>query len=381
MWWWLAACAGAGTGETGGTEDTAAAPGIAVSAACEAIATPPADPPTFYEANDTLPETGEPPALPEADPADEGLDAALLDEAAAELRDLPFTWSFLVMRHGRLVFERYFHGASATDANAVHSASKSVVGLLAGVAAGEGLLDPDQPVAELLPELFAGADEAKRGITVRHLLTMTAGFAWEEDVTEYAIQEEPDWLAAIVALPLADDPGTRFNYATAQSHLLGAAIAAAAGESLCDYAHDRIFDAIGVEVERWGRDPQGWFTGGFDVTMTPRELAAFGQLVLDDGAVDGEPVVPADWVAEATEEQVGVGGRWFYGYDFWLWRPGEARMDIAWGYGGQLVYVLPDEDMVVVITTNTRAGDPEATDDYDGTDLVLDKVVGAVIAR
>ncbi|NOY27913.1 MAG: serine hydrolase [Oligoflexia bacterium] len=365
---------------TGRGSDTATGAGIEVSDFCEGIVSPQTDPPSFYEDNPTLPDT-----VPAGDarfdfttatPADQGLDSAMLDDAVTVLDGKPYINSLLVMRGGDLVLEHYFHGSAADDSNNVHSASKSVLGLLVGIAIEQGDIDGiDQPVSELLPDLFDGKSETKRAITVGNLLTMSAGFAWIEDQSEGSIERTDDWLQTIVDLPLDSTPGTQFNYSTIQTHLMGAALAHATGQSLCDYAHDQIYTPLGIAAERWGRDPQGYFSGGFNVYLTARELLRFGKLVLDRGAADGQQLVPASWVDDATSRQITDAGNYYYGYYFWLRRGADTPLDIAWGYGGQLVYVIPDVDMVVVITTNTRDYGVE----YDGADLVLERIVGAVL--
>ncbi len=356
---------------------TAHAPrGLYTSPLCEGIATPLADPPSFYEDNPTLPDANDSGAgLRHAAPEDVGLDGEVLAGAVAELEARSYVHSVIVARHGQIVLEEYLHGSGPQASNAVHSSSKSMLSLAVGVAVGEGAMRLDQPVAELLPDLFDGAAESTRSITVEHLLTMSAGFEWREDVDEYRLQREPDWLAAIVDLPMATTPGSAFNYSTAQTHLLGAALAHATGESLCDVVHSRLLTPVGARAERWGRDPQGYFSGGYNVTMTPRELYRFGQLVLDRGVWEGEQVVDGAWVDAAVSEQIADAGAYWYGYGFWLYRPPGYALDIAWGYGGQLVYTLREQDLVVVITTNTQDFAP----DYDGGALVLEHVVGAIV--
>jgi len=332
---------------------------------------------TFYEQNPTYDD----PANDDAEwtfstPAEQGMDGDRLDQAVAELEGQPIFWSFLVLRNGAIVAEHYFNGATAAHSNNVHSASKSVLGLLTGVAIEEGYVDGlDQPVRELLPEHFAALDDpAKDAITVGHLLTMTAGFEWTEDGSEYQIELQPDWVQAILELPLETAPGESFNYSTGQSHVLGAALAEATGMSTCQYAHDALLGPMGIVAEHWGRDPQGYFSGGCNVYLTPRELARFGLLVTDRGLWQGEQRVPAGWVDDAVSAQTDAGYGYRYGYLFWLTSIRGYDTAIAWGWGGQLVYVVHELDLVVVFTTNTRDFAP----DYDGFDILRNHVIPAV---
>ncbi len=344
---------------------------------CETLWEVPGGGGTFYEQNPTY----EDPVDDSDDwtfsaPEDQGMDGARLDQAAGQLEALPYFWSFLVLRHGVIVAEHYFNGAEAGHSNNVHSSSKSLLGVLTGIAIEEGhVAGIDQALSELLPGHFDAIDDpAKASITVGHLMTMTAGFEWTEDATEYQIENEPDWVQAILDLPLAQTPGEVFNYSTGQTHVLGAALAEATGMSTCQYAHQALLGPLGNVAEHWGRDPQGYFSGGCNVYMTPRELARFGLLVGDGGQWRGAQLIPADWVDAAVSAQADAGYGYSYGYLFWLTTIRGHAVAIAWGWGGQLVYVVRDLDLVVVFTTNTRDFAP----DYDGFDILRDHVIPAV---
>ncbi len=363
-----------GQGETPGRtviEEPVEDPVIAVSSRCEALG--PSSITGFYEDNPSYTDEVEE-LLPSSTPEEQGLDSEVLGGAADELAGEPFAWSLLVLRHGHVVLEESFKGASQTQSDSIHSASKSMLGLLVGQAIEGGEMELDQPVDELLPELFEGLEPGKRDITVEHLLTMSSGLAWTEDETEYEIEDEEDWLAAYLALPQDHTPGEHFEYSTGSTHLLGAALAHATGWSLCDLAHERLLDPLGAEAEHWSRDPQGYFSGGYGVAMVPRELARFGQLALDGGSWEGQQIVSADWLEASHQWHQDAGWGHGYGYLWWLWRPGDHEFAVAWGYGGQLVYLLPEQDIVVVVTTNTRDYAP----DYDAHDLVIEYVLAAV---
>lgn len=350
----------AATGHTGTgaeTGDTGAPPPPLVD--CDAIAVRADGLDTFYESNPIYsdPEDRLGP-YPVVTPAQARLDATLLAEGTTALGLVPFVNSFMVFRDGALGWEEYLHGSGPQQSNNIHSSSKSILGATFGIAVAEGLVTLDDPVAMWLPAAFAGqADARKASITIRHLLTMTSGFEWEEDATEYVIEQEPDWVQAIVDLPLVADPGVRFNYCSGNTHLLSAVLQAASGTTTCDYVHDRLFRPLDIAAEHWGRDPQGVYSGGYNVYLTPRELARFGLLVAQDGSWEGAQVLDPAWVAEMLSP-LASDLPYHYGYLWWMRELDGYETKIAWGYGGQLIYLVPELDLMAVFTTDTHDWNP-----------------------
>ncbi|HYQ67634.1 serine hydrolase [Actinophytocola sp.] len=309
-------------------------------------------------------------------PQARGMDPGRLERASAALADLPYSWSFLVIRHDALVFERYYHGSARNQSNNVHSASKSIWGAAIGIAVDEGLIPGvDATVASTLPPRYGAVmGPETKTVRVRDLLTMTSGSQWDEDATETEIERTPDWVAATLRLPRAAAPGTRFNYSTGDSHLGSAVLTAATETTACEFVHEHLLAPLGVVAEHWGRDPQGYFSGGYNFYVTPRELAKFGLLYLHGGRWHGKQLVPADWVETSMTEQVDAGAPYGYGYDFWLRDLAGHQVAMAWGYGGQMVYIVRDLDLVVVMTTNTRDFAP---DSFDGSTIVENDVLAA----
>jgi CubicO group peptidase (beta-lactamase class C family) len=334
--------------------------------------------PSFYEDNPTyLAAPSALPRFPRAEtPAEQGLEARLLDAGAHRLEETPSARSFLVLRGGVLVTERYFHGSEANHSDNIHSASKGILSALVGVLVQRGLVTSlDERLAELLPPVRWGSS-AKADITLRHLLTMSAGFTWVEDQSEYAIEKQANWVQAIVDLPLGSPPGERFHYCTAESHLVSAVIAERTGMTTRAFAEQHLFEPLGVTVEHWGRDPQGIHSGGYNFYMTPRSLAKFALLVLHRGREDGRQILPAAWVDESLHTREPVDDAYQYGYYWWNRDIGGHAVHKLWGYGGQFAYLIPDADLVVVITNDTRKTFPE----MDGDDFVARYVVPALIA-
>jgi CubicO group peptidase (beta-lactamase class C family) len=309
-------------------------------------------------------------------PEAQGMSSSRLERASTALADLPHSSSFLVIRHGALVFERYYHGSAKNQSNNVHSASKSIWGAAIGIAIDQGRIPgADATIASILPSRYVAVMSAEtRTVKVRDLLTMTSGSRWDEDTTETQIQQTPDWVAATLKLPTAARPSTRFNYSTGDSHLSSAVLTSATQATACEFIHQYLLAPLGVVAEHWGRDPQGYFSGGYNFYVTPRELAKFGLLYLHNGRWNGRQLVPAAWVQASMTNQVDAGAPFSYGYDFWLRDIAGHHVAMAWGFGGQMIYIIKDLDLVVVMTTNTR----EFTEaSFNGLSIIHDHVVPA----
>jgi CubicO group peptidase (beta-lactamase class C family) len=332
---------------------------------------------TFYEDNPTYTDPVDDSASwTTSTPEARGMDSSRLERASKALAELPYTWSFLVIRRDTLVFERYYHGSAKNQSNNVHSASKSIWGAAIGIAIDQGRIpSADATIASTLPPRYVSAmSPESRTTKVRDLLTMTSGSRWTENTTETLIQLTPDWVAATLRLPRAAPPGTLFNYSTGDTHLSSAVLASATQATGCEFIHQHLLAPLGVVAEHWGRDPQGYFSGGYNFYATPRELAKFGMLYLHDGRWNGTQLVPAAWVDASMTNQVDAGAPYSYGYDFWLRDIAGHHVAMAWGSGGQMIYIVEDLDLVVVMTTNTRDFDQ---DSFNGLSVIENHVLPA----
>lgn len=270
----------------------------------------------FYSINDTYVDQ-ETPAWEVASPAEVGLDAAELKAAAENVALSEDVASLLVVRHGKLVFERYFNGSEATHSNNVHSLSKSILSAVTGIAIAEGHFQVEDPISELLPEDLTGDSG---DMTVRNLLTMAGGLDWAENETEHEIEGDHSHVAAVLARPRIGPSGSEFLYNTGLTQTLSAVLAENVGDSLCRYTHDRLLEPLGIDVDHWKVDPDGYHAGGHSMFLTPREVAVFGQLILQDGVWGGQQLIPSGWLEDSLTstwglecrpgDSVGVG----YGY-------------------------------------------------------------------
>lgn len=339
---------------------------------------------SFYESNPTYTDVHDDAGdWEQASPESRGLDPGVLNEGVDELfaneRSL---LSIIVVRDGSIVLERYDNGGDRFSANNVHSASKVLIHALAGIAVEEGHIGSlDDTVATYLPAQFDGESdewESKREITLRHLLTQRSGLSWAEDSTEYAIESSDNWVEAILARDLIHEPGGSFTYSTGNTHVVSAVIAAATGSSTCEYAHDALLSRLNITAEHWGMDPNGVFSGGFNVYLTPRELAKIGLVFEQGGQWRGEQVIP-EWVirdafTEYTEQDSDGFG---YSTGWWTRKIRGYDMYLAWGWGGQFVYVVPALDLVFSTTQNTSES-PFVNDEIDSGAFVRDVLLAAV---
>jgi CubicO group peptidase (beta-lactamase class C family) len=285
------------------------------------------------------------------------MDIGALRRAADSLAALPLLRGLLVARHGRLVVEQYYGGADGHTLFDVRSVTKSVVSSLTGIAVHDGAIpDLDASIAAFLPPPYRLGTEDS-AITVRHLLTMTSGFVWDDDTDYGSWLTTTDHVQALLDLPHAAAPGSVFDYNTPAVHVLGVVLRHATNEELSHYAAVRLLVPLGVKGITWETLDAGLVNGGAGIALTGRDLLKFGQLMLQDGWSGEQSVVPEDWVREATRPHFGwrvnYGAQRGVSYGY-LWWTADAPVPafFAWGWGGQFVYVAPSLDLVAVTTTD-----------------------------
>ena len=309
-----------------------------------------------------------------------GMDAGALRSAESRARSIDRMRSLLVVRRGRLVLEKYYDGADGETLADARSVTKSVVSTLAGLAVERGYLpNLDATLGELLPPDVADLDDVERGITVRHLLTMSGGWAWAETggvgYNEWIVAR--DHVGYLLDKPHAFAPGTQFAYNSASAHLLGVVLAQVSGRSLQTLGDELLFGPLGISQRAWEQLPDADANGGAGLDLRPRDLARLGQLFLQDGWSGTDRILPDGWVSQATASHypwVSQAGptRVSYGYLWWTDEDNDAFF--AWGYGGQFIYVAPHRDLVVVATTRWWDGAPS-----DLAYQVLDVIVNGVL--
>ena len=282
------------------------------------------------------------------------------DEAVAAASQLPRLHSLLVSWQGEFTVEQYFNGTRPTRQANMKSASKSVISALVGIAIDRGLIEGvRQPIGPSFPGLLSGDDNApKREITIEDLLTMRSGLETTSNRNYGAWVASSNWVRFALNQPLERTPGTRMVYSTGNTHLLSAILTKLSGTSTWRFAQEALAEPLGFSLAPWPRDPQGIFFGGNDMTMTPKQMLAFGELYLNGGWANGRQVVPKDWVDAsfvARTPSPRERGR-FYGYGWWIRAMGGHATYYAWGYGGQFIFLVPDLDLAVVTTSSSNPG-------------------------
>ena len=281
-------------------------------------------------------------------------------KAHAAASQLPRLHSLLISQVDDLVFEQYYNQRDPSRPANMKSASKSVISALVGIAIDKGLIDSvDVKVAEYFPDLIAASDDLqKQQITIENLLTMQSGLETTSNRNYGKWVLSDNWVEFALNQPLVAAPGTRMLYSTGSTHLLSAIITQASGMSAKQFAQENLSLRLGFSMSYWSQDPQGIYFGGNDMEMTPRQMLEFGRLYLNEGVYENEQVISKAWIEDSHKPRARSprGQGRFYGYGWWLRDLAGMQVPVAWGYGGQLIFVVKELDLVVVATSESTPG-------------------------
>lgn len=358
-------------------------------------------------------------AWPISPPEAQGLSGPTLAALDAEFASGQHGYidAMLVVRHGHAVldrqysqdYDRLFEGRDPVrgpynyydpdwhpwhqrgDLHTLQSVTKSVTSALIGIAIGRREIPGvDVPVLRYFDEsTIAHLDERKRRMTLRDLLTMTAGLKWDEDSIPYtdpanpcaAMEASDDWVRYVINLPMEHEPGKMFQYNSGASQILAHILLRATGRQADDYAREHLFGPLGIDRFYWKRTPTGLPDTEGGLYLTRHDLARFGFLYLHDGVRAGRRILPDGWVAESmqprSDPDAGGSSGIKYGYQWWLIPYArEGRFAFAClGYGGQRLLVVPEHDLVAVFN-GWNIYDKPALD----VQLALDRVLAALKA-
>lgn len=277
---------------------------------------------------------------------------ATIFEQAEEISSLR---SILIQQKGELLGESYFKGRSPNRSFNIKSASKSIMGLLVGIAVEEGFIPSiEEPIVTYFPEYFEkNPNPKKEQITVRNLLTMQAGLASTSSGNYGAWVLSRNWIKYVLDQDFISEIDGRMVYSTGTSHLLSVIVARASGMNIKNFAEKYLFDPLGITVGGWDRDPQGNYMGGNNLALKPSDMLKIGQMLIDEGKFEGQQIIPIEWIIDSfgtyTYSNYNPYG---YGYHWWNKKTGNYTTLFAWGHGGQYIMMIPELDAVVVMTSS-----------------------------
>ncbi|MBM6592540.1 serine hydrolase domain-containing protein [Microvirga pudoricolor] len=285
-------------------------------------------------------------------------DPARLSPVLERARAFPSLRTLIISQNGTVLTEEVFRGPAANRPVNVKSASKTILSALVGIAIEKDLLDGvDQPAVALLDRSAPPDPDPRLGrITIGHLLSMRAGLERTSGANYGRWIESPNWVRYVLSRPFVDEPGGRMLYSTGSTHLLSAILTRVSRDSTLDLAREWLGKPLDIDVAAWTRDPQGIYLGGNEMALSPRALLRFGEMYRQGGMIDGRRVVPESWVKASWEPRTAspfTGDS--YGYGWFIRQAGDHTIYYAWGYGGQMLYVVPSLGLTVVMTSDPTA--------------------------
>src|SRR6266436_143346 len=257
-------------------------------------------------------------------------------------------------------FHPFYRGS---EMHTMQSVSKTVTSITFGIARmrNEFTASLDAPIVQFLGgHKIANLDDRKKRITMRHLLTMSAGLEWHEDLayddpknSADVMEATPDWVQYVIDQPMVSEPGKVFVYNSGVTELMAHIFKQVSGKNVDEYAAEYLFQPLGIHYF-WKHSPMGLPDTEGGLYLASRDLARIGLLFLQDGVWEGNRIVPQKWIKQSIAPQIATGeGGSKYGFQWWLVPYGKSREKLAWaahGFGGQQLIIVPEYDLIVVFT-------------------------------
>lgn len=299
--------------------------------------------------------------------------------------------SIVIIKDGKLVFEEYWpgndFGMNSKDylgkyiefdrdtRHNTHSATKSITSMVVGIASDKGYMSSEEDfIFNYLPDHTSFRTGGREKITIRHMLTMSSGLQWNEwdvsvsesnhDIIRFNQSANP--VSYLLSKPLVTEPGTTFYYNGGGVDLLGQIVKNATGEDIKAFSKTNLFSRLGITNYYWQTlSPSGITCCHGDIYITPRDMAKLGYLFLNDGIWNGTSIISSEWISKSVQNHISPGVSWADGYGYLWWLRNYHSGGITYssyraeGWGGQMIIVIPDEELVVVFTgANYVTGTP-----------------------
>lgn len=286
---------------------------------------------------------------------------SLLAKIQHEKRDLH---GIHIAHNGQVLLEEFFNGRNADSTEQVYSCSKAISATMIGQALElEPLCNLETPIHELFPEYPHLQRDRYSKLTLYHFLSQTTGFKWAETGRPWdaknslwQMEHSENWMDFLMGLEIGAEPGVQFNYNTGVSNSLSYLIERISGIHPIDFYEKYLAQPLGFGASHWKTDPQGYSQGGKGLHLSLRDMAKFGQMILDNGIVDGKEIVPSSWVRTMLDHHA-RGHNYYgqYGLHWWLRNePNGPQSDdkfnvkCAVGFGGNFIYLVPEWKLLVV---------------------------------
>jgi CubicO group peptidase (beta-lactamase class C family) len=293
---------------------------------------------------------------------DENVDLTIIEGVlqTVDNGDYDFLRSIVIAKNGKLIFEKYFIGDSTTTLFHTQSVTKSIASILIGIAFHQGIINSiNDPIFMFFPEYEHLKNESNEEISLKHILTMTPGFEWNE-VSTFVVSQENDnvighytnYIEHVLSKPVIHTPGTHWYYNSGCAILAGGVIKNLTNVQPVEYARRFLFEPLIITDWFWPGLPQ---TDGLTGThgalfLSARDMAKIGQLYLNGGNWNGQQIVAESWINESVNPFINVWGNVDYGYLWWTRTLSQRNIYYADGYGGQQIVVVPNENMVIITT-------------------------------
>ena len=264
----------------------------------------------------------------------------------------PNLHSLLIVRNGKLVAEAYTKDKRERDMfHNIVSATKSISSMLTGIAIDKGLIESvNVPVYQIIPEYF-DSDLRKRDITLHHVLTMETGLEFDnDDHTNEMFNYSGSSLEYVLHKNLIFLPGTDWYYGDGNPQLISGIIQKVSGQTEAQFAVENLFRPLGITTYQWEKHHDGLNYGAKGLWLLPRDMAKIGKLMAQDGLWNDEQILSSVWINESTKRQ-----SFHQNYGYYWYPVEEPEAYYAEGHGGQLIWILPGEQLVVVITSDSYA--------------------------
>lgn len=300
-------------------------------------------------------------SLPRSTPEEQGVSSqAIIDFIDSAVSGKNEFHSFMFVRHGKVIAEGWWNPYRSDLKHTMYSVSKSFTATAVGIAVKQKKLKVTDKVISFFPDQLPDSlSEHLRNLTVKDLLTMSVG---QEPDPTFKVVRDTNWVRSFLALPIQNKPGSKFLYNSMATYMLSAIVQKATGQKVFDYLTPRLFEPLGIQDADWETDPQGYNTGGWGLRVKTEDMAKFGQLFLQRGKWKRKRILKKKWVKEATTLKIIQNpdlqkekrdlSDWEQGYCYQMWRcrNNAYRADGAYG---QYIIVMPDQDAVIAITSET----------------------------